>query len=167
MNITMDEVNRMDRAFFSQTFGAVFEHSPWVAEQAWAMRPFDSMDALFEAMKRQVLRSPDEMKLDLFRAHPDLATRLKISEWSEDEQQGAGLDRLSPEEFRRFEGLNRAYRDKFGFPFIMAVSGKTKEQIAEAMGLRIENGQAEEEARAMLEVLRIAEIRLSRIGIDS
>lgn len=167
MKITIEEINKMDRALFTHVLGAVFEHSPWVAEQAWVKRPFGSKDELFEAMMLQVVHSSDEEKLALFRAHPDLATRLKITEWSEGEQQGAGLDRLSPEEYRRFDGLNRAYRDKFGFPFIMAVSGKTKERIAKAMVLRIENGQAEEEAQALLEVLRIAEIRLSHMGIDS
>ncbi|WP_217592404.1 2-oxo-4-hydroxy-4-carboxy-5-ureidoimidazoline decarboxylase [Cohnella sp. GbtcB17] len=167
MKTTIGEVNKMDRDRFMQVFGDVFEHSPWVAERAWAKRPFGSKDALFEAMKSQVVHSSDEERLALFRAHPDLATRLKITERSEGEQRGAGLDRLSPEEYRRFDGLNRAYRDRFGFPFIMAVSGKTKEQIAQAMTLRIENGQAEEEAQALLEVLRIAEIRLSHMGLDS
>lgn len=167
MKITIDETNGMDQALFKRTFGAVFEHSPWVAERAWGWRPFDSRDDLFEAMKLQVVRSSDEEKLALFRAHPDLATRLKVAEWSEGEQRGAGLDRLSPEEHRRFDGLNRVYRDRFGFPFIMAVSGKTKEQIAASMELRIENGRAEEEAQALLEVLRIAHIRLSRMVTDS
>jgi len=163
MSFTMDEINAMDRARFTETLGAVFERSPWVAEQAWSAGPFRSRDELLAAMKRQVESSADGVKLALFRAHPDLATRLKVTEWSADEQRGAGLDRLSPEEFRSFDRLNRAYKEKFGFPFIMAVAGQTKERIAAAMERRIANDPAAEWRQALAEVLRIAEIRLCRM----
>ncbi|WP_238357681.1 2-oxo-4-hydroxy-4-carboxy-5-ureidoimidazoline decarboxylase [Cohnella zeiphila] len=166
MSATIGEINAMDRASFAETLGAVFEHSPWVAEKAWDEAPFRSRDDLYAAMKRQAENASDEEKLALFRAHPDLATRLKVTEYSAGEQRGAGLDRLSPEEFRFFEEMNRSYKAKFGFPFILAVAGKTKERIAEEMERRIANDEAAERLRALAEVLRIAEIRLNRIVID-
>lgn len=163
MSLTLQQINAMDRASFAEALGAVFEHSPWVAEQAWIARPFRSRDELLAAMKRQAETGAEDAQLALFRAHPDLATRLKVTEWSAGEQQGAGLDRLSPEEFRYFDGLNRDYKEKFGFPFIMAVAGRTKDEIAEAMERRIGNDRAAEWRQALAEVLRIAEIRLSRL----
>ncbi len=162
----MEEIDAMDRDRFAEALGSVFEHSPWVAERAWSERPFRTRGELLAAMKRQVEIGAEDVQLALFRAHPDLATRLKVTEWSAGEQRGAGLDRLSPEEFRYFDGLNRAYKVKFGFPFIMAVAGKTKEEIAAAMASRIGNERADEWRRALAEVLRIAEMRLSRLVAD-
>jgi 2-oxo-4-hydroxy-4-carboxy-5-ureidoimidazoline decarboxylase len=162
----MADLDAMDRTRFAEALGAVFEHSPWVAERAWLARPFRSRDELLAAMSREVERCGREAQLALLRAHPDLATRLQVTEWSAGEQRGAGLDRLTPEEFRWFDERNRAYKEKFGFPFILAVAGKTKEDVAAAMERRLGNDRETEWRQALAEVLRIAAVRLERLIAD-
>ena len=126
-------LNQMDREAFVEAFGGVFEHSPWIAERAWSRRPFKNPEALHTAMVDVVrAASPDE-KLRLLNAHPELAGKeARVRAMTQDstaEQGSAGLDRLSEDDFARFDRLNAAYREKFGFPFIMAVSGRTKPEI--------------------------------------
>ena len=102
-------------------------------------------------------------KLALIRAHPDLGSKAKMAEASVQEQAGVGLDRLSLEEFTRFETLNQAYRDKFGFPFIIAVKDQTKESILLAFETRLKNDISSEIEAAITEISRIAELRLEAI----
>jgi OHCU decarboxylase len=106
-----------------------------------------------------------EQKLDLIRAHPDLAGRLALAKQLTDdstkEQGSAGLDRLSPEELARFTAINDAYRERFGFPFIMAVKGATKEQILTGFESRIGNSVETETAEALKQIERIALLRLN------
>ena len=96
----------------------------------------------------------------LLRAHPDLGTRARISAASTAEQSGAGLDRLTPDEFERLQRLNSAYRDKFGFPFLFAVKGSTKYDILQALERRIQASPDAERQEALRQVYRIAEFRL-------
>jgi len=166
MRLTMAALDAMDQTRFTEALGAVFEHSPWVAERAWLARPFRSRGELLAAMSREVERCGRDAQLALLRAHPDLATRLQVTEWSAGEQRGAGLDRLTPEEFRWFDERNRAYKEKFGFPFILAVAGKTKEDIAAAMERRLGNDRETEWHQALAEVLKIAAVRLDRLIAD-
>lgn len=161
--LTIAYINGLDEARFNELLGPVFEHSPWIAGRTWNERPFRSLAHLHEAMLRQIEEaSPDEV-LALLRAHPDLATRLKVTELSAEEQQGAGLDALTPAEYDIFDEMNRMYKEKFGFPFILAVAGRTKGDIAEAMTLRINGEPDSERRRALAEIARIAELRLGRI----
>ncbi|MCA0754170.1 2-oxo-4-hydroxy-4-carboxy-5-ureidoimidazoline decarboxylase [Paenibacillus sp. N4] len=160
MKLTIEQINELSREQFIEALGAVFEHSPWVAGTAWACRPFGSSDELHEAMMNVVRESRTETIVDLFRAHPDLGTRLAVADYSAREQEGAGLDRLSAEEYEQFRSLNEAYVAKFGFPFILAVRGKTKEQILEAMTSRIEHPASLEAEQAMLEIGKITGFRL-------
>ncbi|TLS52851.1 2-oxo-4-hydroxy-4-carboxy-5-ureidoimidazoline decarboxylase [Paenibacillus antri] len=153
-------LNAMGKEMFVETLKDVFEHSPWVAEGAYAAAPFDSVASLRSAMMDVVRNAGEDKVLGLFRAHPDLATRLAISDWSAAEQQGAGLDRLSPAEFEAFSELNRAYVGKFGFPFLFAVRGKTKEDIEEAMRMRLPRSAFEEREQALREIEKIAGFRL-------
>ena len=153
---------------FISRFGGVFEHSPFIAERAFddgfvgetldVDRVHTALVAIFRAA------SPEE-RLGVLRAHPDLAGRLAIAgeltEDSKKEQAGAGLDRLSPEEHQRFTELNRAYVEKFGFPFIIAVKGLGKDDILSAFETRIGNGQDEEFATATAQVEKIALLRLT------
>ncbi|WP_449228142.1 2-oxo-4-hydroxy-4-carboxy-5-ureidoimidazoline decarboxylase [Azospirillum argentinense] len=155
----------MDRASFVARFGGVFEHSPWVAEGAWdAGNLPDDTDGLHAAMVA-VLRAADhDRKLALLNAHPDLAGRLalrgELTADSTAEQASAGLDRCTPEEFARFTDLNDAYKARFGFPFILAVKGRSRADILEAFETRLSNGPEEEFATALAQVERITWLRL-------
>lgn len=158
--MTIAHLNFLERAEFVSAIGWVFEHSPWVAERAWAMRPFADAQALHRAMVDQIERSLPEEQLALLRAHPDLGTRARVSEASSAEQAGAGLDQLTQPEFERLRTLNEAYRDKFGFPFLFAVKGSTKHDILDALERRVQSSREEEYRVALDQVYRIAEFRL-------
>jgi 2-oxo-4-hydroxy-4-carboxy-5-ureidoimidazoline decarboxylase len=163
MSVRLRELGEMNRREFTERLGGVFEHSPWVAEEAWASRPFASLDELHDAMMAAVRNASDDKVLALIRAHPDLATRLGIASltaFSAKEQQGAGLDRLTPEEFETFSALNKAYTEKFGFPFIFAVRGKGKDYILAAMKERVYRKPEEERREALAQIGRIARFRL-------
>lgn len=157
--------SRMNDAEFMARFGGVFEHSPWVAAGVAAERTdLDSADRLHAAMVDIVRAAPRERQLALLRAHPDLAGRLalagQLTQESSSEQASAGLDKCSAAEFARFTELNDAYTAKFGFPFIMAVKGRTRAEILAAFETRIHNDPNKEFAMALAQVERIALLRL-------
>ncbi|MGF1626972.1 MAG: 2-oxo-4-hydroxy-4-carboxy-5-ureidoimidazoline decarboxylase [Alphaproteobacteria bacterium] len=159
--------SRMTRAEFIETFGHVFERSAWVAERAWENgldESHDNAEGLHAAMAAAVDDASNDEKRDLLLAHPDLAGRLAVDEAltpdSAREQGSAGLDRCSPQEFRRFQELNAAYRERFGFPFIMAVKGSSRPAILAAFELRLGNEPDQELATATDEVKKIALLRL-------
>ncbi|MEJ1156931.1 2-oxo-4-hydroxy-4-carboxy-5-ureidoimidazoline decarboxylase [Prosthecomicrobium sp. N25] len=162
--LSLAEVNALSIDAFVARFGDVAENSPWVAEAAAAMRPYRSRDAMVAAFAQAVRRAPRHMQVTLIRAHPDLAGRAAMAgEMAEDsrrEQAGAGLDRLSPEEFERFTALNGLYRRTFGFPFILAVKGATKEQILEAFETRVGNTPEVEFQTALGQIGRIFRFRI-------
>jgi 2-oxo-4-hydroxy-4-carboxy-5-ureidoimidazoline decarboxylase len=158
--MTIAELNTLEHEQFVSAIGWVFEHSPWVAERAWGMRPFANAQALHRAMVDQVERGLPEEQLALLRAHPDLGTRARVSQASSVEQAGAGLDQLTPAEFERLRRLNEDYRNKFGFPFLFAVKGSTKHDILEALERRAQSSREEEYLVALDQVYRIARFRL-------
>jgi len=158
--MTLAELNAMDRDRFIEAVGWVFEHSPWVAERAWVHKPFGSVKALHAAMVSEVERAHHVAQLALLCAHPDLGTRASVSAASKGEQAGAGLDRLTAEEFERLHRLNSAYRNRFGFPFLYAVKGSTKYDILQALEHRLAASPEEELREALQQVYRIAEFRL-------
>jgi 2-oxo-4-hydroxy-4-carboxy-5-ureidoimidazoline decarboxylase len=160
MKMTIDEINALDRASFVESFGWIFEDSPWVAERAWASRPFVNPDQLLAALMSAVEKGEPEARLALLRAHPDLGTRARVSTASANEQTGAGLDRLTPAEFDRLHRMNAAYRDKFGFPFLFAVKGATKADILQALESRLSATPEAELREALRQVYRIAGFRL-------
>ena len=157
------ELNSLGREEFTRLLGPVFEHSPWVAERAWEHRPFTSLDHLHSAMTGEVERATYEEQSLLLRAHPDLGTRARMSTASADEQSGAGLDRLTPEEYRRLQEQNTAYRKKFGFPFLYAVKGSTKHDILRALDQRLKSTPSDEFHQALNQVYRIALFRLQDV----
>jgi 2-oxo-4-hydroxy-4-carboxy-5-ureidoimidazoline decarboxylase len=130
---TLAQVNAMSAAEFRAAFGGVFEHSPWIAERAFAARPFASVDALHAAMTDAVKRAGRDEQVAFLRAHPELAGKEAQSGTmtgdSTAEQGAAGLNALSREDMARISDLNRRYREKFGFPFIIAVRQHTKDGI--------------------------------------
>lgn len=166
MHYTLDSINQLDKDHFVEVLGWVFEHSPWVAEQAWVQRPFTSLAHLHQAMNQVVREKSAVEQVSLLQSHPDLATRLQISEISQLEQQGVGLDRLSPEEFSQFTACNHAYVAKFNFPFIMAVRGQSKETILSAMEVRLANTLEAEQEQALQEISKITKFRLADLIED-
>jgi 2-oxo-4-hydroxy-4-carboxy-5-ureidoimidazoline decarboxylase len=164
----------MDRADFVARFGGVFEHSAWIAERAFDKAPPPSRldaDWLHNVLSDEFRAATEEERYGVLRAHPDLAGRLAISgeltEDSRQEQSGAGLDRLSEVEFARFTDLNTRYHARFGFPFIIAVKGLTKQEILHAFENRIHHAKAEEFATACHEVEKIARLRLDAMNLST
>lgn len=153
----------MEKEVFVGTIGWIFEHSPWVAEEAWKCLPFPSRKELFQTMITIVHQAEEKLKLNLLRAHPDLGSKLKMSAVSQKEQSGAGLDQLSKVEYEEFTDLNQRYVKKFGFPFIMAVKGQNKDTILSAMKERLDYNYEAECVTALNEVFKIAGFRLNDI----
>ena len=164
MTLTLDHLNRLDQPEFTAALAAIFEHSPWIAAAAWADRPFTTPAQLVAALHRAMRAAPEPARLALLRAHPDLAGKLAragtLTEHSAAEQAGLGLDRLSDAEFALFDGYNRAYREKFGFPFIIAVRDNTKSSILAAFEQRLQHDRGQEYDAALAQVARIGELRL-------
>ena len=158
--ITMEEVNALKAAEFERAFGEVAEHSPWVARNAAGDRPFVSRDSMIRAFREAVLSASETAQLALIRAHPDLATKAKLTDDSTHEQAQAGLGTLSKEEFARFNHLNDLYKSKFDFPFIFAVKGATKEQILASFAERVNHSKEDEFAMALDQVCRIFRFRI-------
>lgn len=161
--MTIAEINALDAAQFVEKIGWVYEHSPWVAERAAADRPFRSFDHLCDAMNQHVKTASPLEQRALLCAHPDLGTRARVSPGSAREQSGAGLDKLTQPEYERLLGRNRAWKEKFGFPFLYAVKGSDKFAIIEAMERRLHSSEEEEFAEALRQVFRIARYRLEEI----
>lgn len=160
----------LDRTQFVALYGRVYEHSPWIAEAAWAagLKPqHDTVEGLHEALAAIVDAAPRAQQRALLNAHPDLAGRLavrgELTAESTSEQASAGLDKCTPDEFRRFTALNEAYKRKFPFPFIMAVKGKSRAEILEAFERRIHHDEDVEFRTALTEVHRIALLRLREL----
>ena len=149
-----------ERAAFIARYQHIFEHSPWVVERAYAQGPFADLAALHAAFMAVLRDAGDEKQLALIRAHPELGAKIALTDASQAEQAGAGLRALDEDEFARFQALNQAYRDKFGFPFIICVRLHSKSEILAAFARRLENGAAAEQAEAMAQIGQIAWLRL-------
>ena len=162
--IFSDELQRLEHDRFVQLFGGVFEHAPWVAEQAFAAAPFHSVETLHRAMVDAMRRAPRARQLALIRSHPDLAGRAAIrgelTAASSAEQAGAGLDQCTPAEFERFRELNERYQAKFRFPFILAVKGKSRHEVLAAFEQRLAHSAEAELDEAIDQIARIARFRL-------
>lgn len=164
MLIPLSELNALDRPGFVAALDGIYEHSPWVAEAAIDGGPFQSRLELLDALNAAMFAAPRDTQLALICAHPELAGKAAIAgditEESQREQSGAGLNRCTPAEFERLHTLNAAYRARFGFPFIIAVKGHSRASIIAAMADRLLNDEAVEFARALHEIGRIAAFRL-------
>ena len=160
MTSSLAELNNMSQADFIQALGSTFEQTPAIAAAVWQRRPFHSVDELHGQMIAIVRSLSPQEKLALIQAHPDLGSKAAMAGASVPEQSGAGLDKMSPEEYGRFQKLNQQYRQTFGFPFILAVAGHTKASILENFAQRVENPPHVEMARALAEIEKIAQLRL-------
>jgi OHCU decarboxylase len=161
--VAADAISALDRDAFVARFGALFEHSPWVAEAAYERRPRDD-EELLAALTEAMYDAPRDRQLALLRAHPDLAGRAAIEGTltpdSRREQSSAGLDRLSPEQYEAFTRANAAYRERFGFPFVICVREHDRESILAAADARLRNDPHDELQTALGEVAKIARLRL-------
>jgi 2-oxo-4-hydroxy-4-carboxy-5-ureidoimidazoline decarboxylase len=152
------------RGAFVRRFGHVAEGSPWVAEMAWREAPFVDRASLVEALARAVRAAPADRQLTLVRAHPDLAGRAalagEITPESAAEQASAGLDRLTPADMERIAGLNRAYSERFGFPFVICVRGRSVAETLAALERRLANDAETERLQAVEEIVAIIALRV-------
>lgn len=165
--IAIAQLNQMSQAEFTTALGEIWEETPEIAQQAWHDKPFANVEALYRAMVAIVNGMNNKEQLALIKAHPDLGSKAKMAETSVQEQAGVGLDRLSEAEYQRFQSLNQAYKDKFDFPFIVAVKYHTKESILQAFETRLKNSQEQEKQQALTEIGKIARLRLeSLVNLD-
>jgi 2-oxo-4-hydroxy-4-carboxy-5-ureidoimidazoline decarboxylase len=164
VTITLDQLNDADAPGFVAAVGDIFEHGAWTAERAWAARPFASVAALHDAMMAAVRAASKAEQVAFLRGHPELggkgARAGAMTADSVAEQGGLGLNRLSDEEFARFERLNAAYTTKFGFPFIIGVRRHTRDSILSNFERRIRHDAETELATALAEIGHITRLRL-------
>lgn len=163
-------INALDAKAFSRLFGPVYEHSPWIAERAFARRPFATSRDLHLALYGVVLDATEQEKLALLNAHPELAGKEaeagSLTAESREEQGSAGLDRLTPEELATLRTGNARYRERFGFPFIIAVRLHSRASIFAALEGRFHNTGAQELQNAVAQVGEIARLRLAALMTD-
>ena len=160
---SLENINAMSTDDFVEAFGAIYEHSPWVAERAAAERPFASIDEMRRVMQSAVATTAPDVQLALICSHPQLQGRAAetLTADSMSEQRSAGLDQCSPEEVEELAALNGAYRDKFGFPFVIAVRGLTRHDIIEELARRLGNDRDVEFHACLLQIYKIAELRIA------
>jgi 2-oxo-4-hydroxy-4-carboxy-5-ureidoimidazoline decarboxylase len=155
--------DKKEKEAFLKKYAGIYEHSPWVAEAAYAARP-ETLEKVHQAMKAAVMSASHDKKMALIRAHPDLACAERMTDESTSEQKGAGLNQCSPEEFAEFQKLNAEYKKKFDFPFIIAVKGLTRHDILLAFRNRLPNNAGAEYETALKEIHKIAWFRLQALG---
>jgi 2-oxo-4-hydroxy-4-carboxy-5-ureidoimidazoline decarboxylase len=166
----LSDLNMCSKDDFVAALANVFEYSPWIAGQVAALRPFAGVNELFAAMKSAVDRAPEELRIALIRAHPDLANKTQraagLTAESHAEQNSAGLDRLSDAEFIAFERVNNAYRAKFGFPYVVCVRRHTRDSILRDFERRLPNEATAEVQTSIGEICRIAALRLDQLVVS-
>ena len=169
LTLSLQELNSLDEPAFVAALEGVYEHSPWVARHAWAMRPFQSLTHLLYALATVVRLAPPDLQLGLIRAHPELAGKAAVAGHltaeSTDEQSRAGLTHCTPEQFASLQRLNADYNTRFGWPFILAVRGPrglgmSREEIIATFERRLRHDADFERGECLRNIHRIAEIRV-------
>lgn len=165
----IEDAALLDRDAFVAAFGGVFEDSPWIASDAYDTRPWVSPQALHAAMTAVVDAAPPEARLKLIRTHPDLAGKAAIAgeltPESTREQSAAGLDRLTSQQHADVLALTAAYRERFGFPFIVCAREHTADTIIAAARERLDHDPDDEERTALAEIYKIAALRLADLVV--
>ncbi|MBV9334595.1 MAG: 2-oxo-4-hydroxy-4-carboxy-5-ureidoimidazoline decarboxylase [Solirubrobacterales bacterium] len=163
-SLSVSDVAALDEESFVGRFAGVYEHSPWVAREAWRRRPFADFEALAGAFETALREAPEDARLALVRAHPELGGREAregaLTEESAGEQAAAGLNRLTGEQVRRLNDLNRAYAERFGFPLVISVRGRHPNSILDEGEARLRNSSEQELNGAIAQITRIARLRL-------
>ncbi len=162
--ITLQELNTLDQESFVQALRSLFEGPPWIVREAWYERPFESVAHLHQSLCNVMYNAPITQQIALLQAHPDLVGQAALAGTltpeSTNEQEAAGLGNLSSEEISTFNRLNSAYRDRFGFPFVICARENKKESILEGFATRLHNSREQEIATALGEVAKICSLRL-------
>ena len=162
----INKINKLSKSEFIKVFANIFENAIWIAEKLYNQKPFDNFEELSSKILNIFETTTREKQLKILNAHPDLANKTKISLLTPDslkEQTSAGLDQCTKEEFSEFKKLNDTYK-KFGFPFILAVKGKTKIEILNNFRKRISSGPEIEFNEAVKQVKQIASLRLKELN---
>ena len=160
---SIDKFNKLSKAEFISIFGNIFEKTEWIAEKCYESKPYNNLDELVSKMMKIFENIEKEKHLEILNSHPDLMVEKKLTEDSKNEQKNASLNQCTDEEFVEFKKLNEEYKKKFGFPFIIAVKGKNKEEILNSFRQRITNNINLEFEEAKKQVKKIASFRLSEI----
>jgi len=162
----INKINKLSQGEFSKVFANIFENARWIAEELYKQKPFKNFKELSLKILNIFETTTKEKQLIILNAHPDLANKTKISSLTPDslkEQASAGLDQCTEEEFNEFKKLNDSYK-KFGFPFILAVKGKTKTEILNNFKKRISSNPETEFHEAVKQVKQIAYLRLKELN---
>ena len=160
---SIDKINQLTKNDFIDIFGNVFEKTYWIADKAYNLKPYNNLNELSSSIIKVFENSSKEDFLKIFNAHPELAVKQKLTEDSQKEQDKANLNQCRNEEFNDFQNLNIEYKKKFGFPFIIAVKGKNKDEILINFRKRIKNEANLEFEEAKKQVKKIASFRLKEI----
>ena len=161
---SINSINQLNKSDFLSIFGNIFEKTEWIAEKVFDLKPFKSIDDLFSRMINQYENCDKEQILIILNSHPELAVEKKLTKDSSNEQSRASLNECTFEEFEEFKKLNIEYRTKFGFPFIIAVKGKNKNNILNDFRKRIQNDLNSEFEEAKKQVMKIASFRFNDIA---
>ena len=165
----INKINKLSESEFTKVFANIFENASWIAEKLYGQKPFSSYEELSLKMINIFETCSKEKKLEILNAHPNLADKTRISSLTPDskqEQHNAGLDQCTEVEFNEFKKLNDVYK-KFGFPFILAVKGKNKNEILNNFRKRILSGPEIEFNEAVKQVKKIARLRLEDLKIKN
>ena len=160
---SIDKFNKLSKAEFISIFGNIFEKTEWIAERCYESKPYNNLDELVSKMMKIFENIEKERHLEILNSHPDLAVEKKLTKDSKNEQKNASLNQCTDKEFVEFKKLNEEYKKKFGFPFIVAVKGKNKEEILNSFRQRITNNINLEFEEAKKQVKKIASFRLGEI----
>ena len=160
---SIDKFNKLSKAEFISIFRNIFEKTEWIAERCYESKPYNNLDELVSKMMKIFENIEKEKHLEILNAHPDLTVEKKLTEDSKNEQKNANLNQCTDEEFVEFKKLNEEYKKKFGFPFIITVKGKNKEEILNSFRQRITNNINLEFEEAKKQVKKIASFRLGEI----
>ena len=160
---SIEKFNKLSKVEFISIFGNIFEKTEWIAEKCYESKPYNNLDELVLKMMKIFENIEKERHLEILNSHPNLAVEKKLTEDSKNEQKNASLNQCNNEEFIEFKKLNEEYKKKFGFPFIIAVKGKNKEEILNSFRQRITNNINLEFEEAKKQVKKIASFRLSEI----
>ena len=160
---SIEKFNKLSKVEFISIFGNIFEKTEWIAERCYESKPYNNLDELILKMMKIFENTEKEKHLEILNSHPDLAVEKKLTKDSKNEQKNASLNQCTDKEFIEFKKLNEEYKKKFGFPFIIAVKGKNKEEILNSFRQRITNNINSEFEEAKKQVMKIANFRLSEI----
>jgi len=164
----LNKIDKLSKTEFTEVFGNIFENASWIAEKLYLQKPFKNFQNLSNEMISIFENANNQNKLKILNSHPDLADKAKIGSLtldSNNEQNDAGLNQCTEKEFNDFKNLNLEYKNKFGFPFIIAVKGKNRSAILLDFKKRILSSEKIEFDEAITQVKKIASVRLHRLKI--